>query len=63
MISYLIFMGLTWYLTKLYYTHKPFFNLNEDESNLGRIACYSCGDVYRVEKMHLRNPYYCMRCA
>ena len=53
---------VTWYLTKVYYSKKITFNLNDVDSDHTKQVCFSCGRYDYVYNPNLRNPHYCMAC-
>ena len=53
---------VTWYLTKVYYSKKITFNLNEVERDHITQICFSCGKYDYIHKTNLRSPHYCMGC-
>jgi hypothetical protein len=62
MIS-LILLGITWYITKLYYTRNIKVHIKENNTE-GLIAakCVQCSQYILISQEHIRSPFYCVRC-
>jgi len=59
----IISIFLTWYATKLFYTHDPIVHINElDDHDLMTAKCVGCSQHIIISKEHMRNPFYCNVC-
>jgi hypothetical protein len=56
----IVMMIITWYLTKIYYTHRFTVEFN-DKVESGQI-CFHCGKKEYPEEGNKRSPYYCGAC-
>ena len=56
-------MTLTWYLTKVFYTHDPLIRIPElEEHGLITAQCAKCAQYIVISDEHMRTPFYCVVC-
>jgi hypothetical protein len=59
----LISIALTWYATKLYYTHIPNIDIFHSEgTDIQKAICFKCGRPSMIHEDHMRTPFYCETC-